>query len=394
MMDGADCSWPSQGELAQIEEIRKVCSGELQKLSDPARDVVGDVRICRFLRFSEGNVKKAAESYREFLSWRVQEGVEKLRSGILELSLEDFLAWLDEVRSPFGPPVCPMLGETPDGHMLVYASPGWFKAAEFVKQRPACHTMDTDLMITWTVLEWMMKQLDDRCYKAQKMLYTVKIIDMKNLGNEKLPIFVSEIRNFAKTNMPQIMSKYCEHDILILVLNAPFVFRMVWAFASALMAKRQARRMRLMADSSSSEAQEFLKSLAPASVWPEAIGGARKAVPLCFPLAFENKERIAKWMATTTPPVVRGQAPVISKTILGMSQEAAKPDGSIAEKQSSTEAPASTPAQVPENEVQPTANANEAPAPASETKEMQPIVMDEGKTEVAPSTGWFCCTSG
>ena len=44
---------------------------------------------------------------------------------------------------------------------------------------------------------------------------------------------------FAQDNGKQIMDMYCDQDILILMVNAPFVVRFVLAFATTFMAKRQ-----------------------------------------------------------------------------------------------------------------------------------------------------------
>lgn len=315
LLNGADTSWPSKEELAKAKEIRRSCYAEIKALSDPTRDVVGDLRLCRFLRFNKGDVAKATKGYREFLIWRKNEDIETLRKGIVDLSPVDFMNWVDTVRSPLGPAACLCLGDTPEGHMLVFASPGWFKAGEFVKQRPACHTMDTDLLIVRTCIEWVLKRIEDRSYAAGKMLYTIKVADMTNMGKEKIPIFVSEIRNFAKTNMPPIMQMYCEHDILILVINASFAFRVIWSFVSSLISKRQADRVKVFG-SLTPEVQGILKALAEPDVFPTCIGGNRKDLPCCFPLAQDDPKRMAEWMGRTRSAVIRGQATACPTTRL------------------------------------------------------------------------------
>ena len=44
---------------------------------------------------------------------------------------------------------------------------------------------------------------------------------------------------FAQENGKQMMEMYCDQDILILMLNAPFIVRLVLAFATTIMSKRQ-----------------------------------------------------------------------------------------------------------------------------------------------------------
>eukprot|EP00928_Gymnodinium_smaydae_P076568 TRINITY_DN5960_c0_g1_i2.p1 TRINITY_DN5960_c0_g1~~TRINITY_DN5960_c0_g1_i2.p1 ORF type:complete len:361 (+),score=69.97 TRINITY_DN5960_c0_g1_i2:189-1271(+) len=350
--------------------------------------------IARLLRFHNGDVALAQKAYSEFLTWRVQENIEVLRTGIMDLSFDEFISWLDTVRSPFAPPACPMLGEHPDGHIVVYAQPGSFKAVEFTKQRPACHTMDTDLCIMYICAEYILKQLEDRSYSRQKMLYTIKVIDMKNLGKERLPILVPEIRSFAKANIPGLMKRYCEHDILIAAMNAPFVFRMVWAFASGLISKRQQDRVRVFSDATSKDAQEILLSLLPLSQWPPSLGGSRTVVPNVLPSAHEDAERVKAWMALTSPKVVRG---VGSTVLLGSKGSTAKaaptPEAAAAPTPSTaaSETAAATPAAAAAaaTSASPLASA-EAPVPVA-----TPIESPEpdGSAVIAPSGGWFCCAS-
>lgn len=309
MLTGADCSWPSAEELAKANQVRQNCLNEIRALSDPTRDVIGDVRLTRFLRFYNGDVPKATKGYQAFLTWRAKENIETLRKGVIELGPQDFMKWVESVRSPYGPPVCLELGESPEGHSIIFASPGFFKAVEFVKERPACHTMDTDLLLVWICVEWALKRLDDRSYRMSKILYSIKIIDLNQLGKERIPIFVPEVRNFAKTNVPSIMSMYCDHDILIMIVNTPFIFRIVWAFASNLMSKRQQARVKTFSDVKSKDAQELLKAVSQPNDLPPALGGTRSVVPLTFPLAYEDPQFIQDFKARKTPALVRGQVP-------------------------------------------------------------------------------------
>jgi len=309
MLAGADCSWPSAEEIAKASQVRQNCLSEIRALSDPTRDVVGDIRLARFLRFNSGDVQKATKGYKEFLTWRVKENIETLRKGVIELDAVDFMKWVEDIRSPYGPPVCLELGVSPEGHSVIFASPGYFKAVDFVKERPACHTMDTDLLLVRICTEWIMKRIDDRSYKQHKMLYTIKVTDLKDLGKERIPIFVSEIRTFAKTNVPGLMSMYCEHDILIMIVNTPFIFRVLFAFASTLMSKRQVERVKPFSDVMAKEPQDLLKALLAPDDLPTNLGGRRENVQMAFPPAYEDPALVARFKAVQTPPLVRDQEP-------------------------------------------------------------------------------------
>jgi len=410
LISAADCALPSQDELAQVKEIRRSCFAEIQALNDPTRDVVGDLRLCRFLRFNKGDVKKATKAYRQFLVWRKDEDIETLRQGIVDLAPADFINWMDSVRSPFGPAANMYLGDTADGHTLMFASPGFFKAADFVQQRPACHTMDTDLLICRLAIEWMLKRLDDRSYALGKMLYTIKIGDMTNMGKEKLPIFVPEVRNFMKTNMPPLMQMYCEHDILILAINAPFAFRVLWTFVSALISKRQADRVRVFG-SLTPEVQDILKSLAEPNVLPTCIGGTRTELPMCFPLAQDDPKRVAEFMTRTKAGVARGQAPTFPASISGDLSPSisliVEPSGVLSEKPGTgnpvvTELPANPLMENPivENPIveepalpAPAPSSSPAPVSAAQAAAKEAAAEAVVEADAAPKTGFFCCAS-
>eukprot|EP00439_Symbiodinium_sp_Y106_P069818 s1681_g12.t1 len=323
-----DCSWPSDEELRQVEEIRKICAAEIAAMPEQPRDVVGDIRVCRYLRFYGGKVNEAAKGLAEFLKWWVQEDIPSLRKGLIDLDPDDFHAWCDSARSPYSPVLVPGFAETEDGlmghdgHTVIFVSPGYFKAQEFVSQRPACHTMENDLMLVRAGMEWMMKRVDDRSYEKKKMLYSIKVIlvfqfkslefsslhckiDAQHLGREILPIRVYEVRKFAQDNAKQMMSMYCDHDILLLIVNAPWIIRFVVMFAHTFMTKRQSARLKVLGSASDADVQAQLRVVGPTSMFPPSLGGTKKPedIPLYIPLAQDNP--IAEWMARKEAGITR-----------------------------------------------------------------------------------------
>mmetsp|Transcript_27377 Transcript_27377/g.63897 ORF Transcript_27377/g.63897 Transcript_27377/m.63897 type:complete len:415 (+) Transcript_27377:94-1338(+) len=408
-LSGADTSWPSSAELVQVAEIRQACQKEIDALPAPApRDVVGDLRLCRFLRFNSGNVKKATEGYREFLTFRAEAQLDVLRKHVIDLSMEDFAKWVDSVRSPFTPPLAISFGETPDGHLLVFVQPGRFKAVDFVSQRPECHTLDTDLMISWLCVERMLKNLDDRSYEKQKMLYSIKVMDMQGLGKEKLAIFVPELRKFAQTHVSKIMQHYCEHDILILVLNAPFVFRVIHTFAQAIISKRQAARMKVFGNSTSAEVQGIFTALTVPQALIDCARGTLPAEPvtLLCPYAWEDPERVQAFLNRKVPGVVRGEPAMpgglaAASPISSQAKETEPPKGeespqAVPEKAPPASAPVMEPqsGQPQDEQQQPKAEEVWAPvkedAPEPEPAATTEVPTLESPTEVPKSS--FCCS--
>jgi len=378
-IDGADLSWPSAEELKKCEEIRKNCAAEMAALPEQPRDVVGDVRVCRYLRFYSGDVAKASTAFAKFLQYRIDEKIDALRKGIIDLNLKDFTKWLESVMSPYTPHFVPGFTETEDGHFVIFTSPGSFKPNEFVSKRPACHTLDNDLHLVRVSLEYFMKQVDDNCYRRHKMCYAIKLIDCKELGNETLPVFVPEIRKFAQDNLGKVMSFYCEQDILLLVVNAPFMVRAITAFATTFMAKRQSNRIKVMGTATYSDVQNVLRAIGPKSIFPESCGGTRKAEDLPFykPLLYQDENRVKQWMARTTAGITKDGAtpmptPSAEPEPVGEAPEAAP-----------KEEPAE-PAEAPEEEPLPVVNLEEEDL---EKKSEMKVDIQEGPP---PSSSWFC----
>ena len=89
-----------------------------------------------------------------------------------------------------------------------------------------------------------------------------------------------EVRKFAQDNMKQIMDMYCDQDILILLLNAPFIVRLVLAFATTFMARRQSNRIKVFSSATGAEAQKILRAVGPQSMFPESLGGGASVCEL------------------------------------------------------------------------------------------------------------------
>ncbi|CAJ1402103.1 unnamed protein product [Effrenium voratum] len=303
-----DCSLPSEEELKQAEQIRKECAVQIGGLKDSPRDVVGDIRISRFLRFHGGDVDKATKSFGDFLAWREREKIDELRKDVIDLPPKQFIKWLESVMSPFSPILVPGFHETEEGHYVVFFAPGYFKAHEFVHKRPECQPLETDLLIMRVAMEYVMKQVDDNSYKKQKMCYSIKLIDAEHLGRDSLPIFVPQLRKLAQENLGNAMNFYCEQDILTLVVNAPWTVRFIMSFVSAFMTPRQLNRIKVFSNTVATEAQaaqEFLRAIGPESTFPSSLGGDRapEDIPFYQPMLFENVRRVQQWMLRRTPGI-------------------------------------------------------------------------------------------
>ncbi|CAE8739480.1 unnamed protein product, partial [Polarella glacialis] len=248
-------SLPSGEELQQIRDIQAECKAEIDAIPGPPEDIVGDLRVCRFLRARHGNVKEATEWFRSFLKWRVESGIDKLRAQVIGRSPEKFLSWWLPRANPYLP-ICPYAGRTDDGHVIWYVRSGMIDPVKFVEHRQT--TMEQSKMSFIMILEWTMWHLDELSRKEGRMTYVIKVADMKGLGSDgrKLPIFVSEMKNFMFGMLKEFQTNYCEHDALFIVVNAPFVFRVLYAVVKLVLSKRQISKMRILGDSSQPDIQK------------------------------------------------------------------------------------------------------------------------------------------
>ena len=69
-------------DASNLDEIKILLKEELDNYP-PYPEIVGDRRLLRFIYSFNGNVEKAAESYRKFLKWRKDAGVDDIRNKIL-----------------------------------------------------------------------------------------------------------------------------------------------------------------------------------------------------------------------------------------------------------------------------------------------------------------------
>merc|ERR1712032_1623561 len=102
--------------------------------------------------------------------------------------------------------------------------------------------------ITLGMTEWYLWHLDEESHKQHEMLYIVKIVDLDGLGKEgrKVPIFVPKFKTFLFGILHMLQKPYCEHDAAILIVNAPFVFRLVWGMVSLILTEKQKTKFMLL----------------------------------------------------------------------------------------------------------------------------------------------------
>lgn len=303
--------WPSESELKLVKEIQAECEPQIRKLRYPDPDVVGELRVLRFLRGAGGTAAAGKTWFQNFLEFRsggeivLGKTVEDLRAEVVNLSVDEFVAFLDWRRSPYSPTVCLFFDETDDGHMVAYGDAG-FPTQAFVDKRPPSHTLMHDLALAYQVFEWTFKRLDDLSRKNHVVSCIAKVINLGSVGtgDNKLPIFVPALRDFAKTHGPKIFKHWCEQDMLIVGIRAPFAMRAVFSFARTfkIISDRQAKRVNLFPASRQKEAEAVIYEILPRERWPRALGGERDVIPFVSPAAYKLSEYVAAWLAGNPSP--------------------------------------------------------------------------------------------
>lgn len=91
-----------------------------------------------------------------------------------------------------------------------------------------------------------------------------------------------------------MQTPYCEHDSLFLVLNAPWVFKVIFAIMKVILSKRQSSKVYLLGDTSTKEVKDKLSNLIPIDLLPQRYGGNKVILPGAWPIR-DRLEDIAKW---------------------------------------------------------------------------------------------------
>mmetsp|Transcript_3721 Transcript_3721/g.9587 ORF Transcript_3721/g.9587 Transcript_3721/m.9587 type:complete len:386 (-) Transcript_3721:333-1490(-) len=286
---------PSGEELAQIKQIRDRCQVEVQALTCQAEDVVGDIRVCRFLRARHGNVDEAVEWFKDFLVWHETSGMGHDRWEVIGRSPESLIEWYSKRRNPFLP-ICPYAGRNDDGHVIWYIRQGFIDPVKFIEYRR--YPAQEDKNMLWLLMEWTLWYLDNLSRAEGRMLYCIKIGDFAGLGYDgrKVPIFVPAFKSFMGELLTAFQRRYCEHDSLFLILNTPMLFRVIFVFLKSVLTKRQVSKVRILGDSSKKEVQQALREFVPDSILLANLGGTLGVAVGAFPLM--TSAEVDEWYNT------------------------------------------------------------------------------------------------
>lgn len=362
---------PSESELKSIAQIRESCRAELEKLTIKSDDIVGDLRICRFLRAKLGDTAAATEWYREFLCWRAEGTIEKDRLEVVGRSPQDFMDWFAKRCNPYLP-MTPWVGRNSEGHVLFLIRPGQLHAPKFVEHRS--YEMAKDERFMFQLLEWVLWYLNELSRKEGRMVYVVKLADFKGMGEGKpVPFFVAEFKAFMTQWLKVMQRFYCDHDSVFLLVNTNFLFRAVWAILKLVLTKRQTSKVRVLGDLNQASVRASLEAYLPESLIPEVYGGKLVKAPNTYPLATEAE--IKTWYE---------QRHLLPVELAPNPEDQQPPDESAKELGSAVE-PAQPPADQPMEDKPVEANQKE-PVKVLEEDPVSPYSVATASTAAGPSS--------
>lgn len=273
---------PTAEEMCKVEQMRSSCAVEIAALACPADDVIGDLRVCRFLRNRGGDVAEATDWYRGFLVWRVESGIEVHRPQVVGRSPDGMLAWWGKRCNPYLP-LCPYGGRNDEGHLLWFIRQGLIDAVKFIEHRPVA--ISDDLLSFQLLCEWTLWHLDQLSRAEGRMVYVVKVADMQGLGEggRKLPIFVPKFKSFLADMLAAMQRNYCESDVHFLVINAPFLFRVVFPVVKLMLTKKQVAKFVFLGDTKQPDVQRAFGEHVPSHLLPGLYGGPVHTLPGLLP---------------------------------------------------------------------------------------------------------------
>merc|ERR1719326_8025 len=120
--------------------------------------------------------------------------------------------------------------------------------------------------------EFLMAQLDRLSREGDRMYYAVGIVDLEGLGPHHL---WGESKEWLSNAIDIIAQNYRDATTLVIVVNAPLLFRAGWAIISGFLTQRQREKACVLGSSDDPDVQGKIFSLVPKEILPQSLGGLR-----------------------------------------------------------------------------------------------------------------------
>ncbi|KAI9998744.1 hypothetical protein PInf_003334 [Phytophthora infestans] len=230
----------AQEEKNQLHALRLSLEEEL-KAERHAKyiELVGDVRLLRFLRGHKMNVSVAATKYREMLALRQKLELDDIRDDVVNNNkIPDEFPHFQKII-----PHLPFLDSydvfsTPDGHVFYFEMTGY---ADFQKLVTDVTEEEWQTFFLYS-MEYRALKLDQLSRQHEKLVQTILVRDLTGFSvarfNPKLLKRLGPLVSIATKCYPESMHK-------VLVLHAPWIFDKVWSAIKPMLQETQLRKVHM-----------------------------------------------------------------------------------------------------------------------------------------------------
>ncbi|KAE8976837.1 hypothetical protein PF011_g23888 [Phytophthora fragariae] len=234
----------AQEEKDQLHALRLSLEEEL-KTERHAKyvELVGDVRLLRFLRGHKMNVSVAATKYREMLAMRQKLNLDDIRDDIVSNNMEpDEFPHFQKII-----PHLPFLDtydifSAADGHVFYFEMTGY---ADFHKLLTEVTEEEWQTFFLYS-MEYRALKLDQLSRKNELLVQTIQVRDLSGFSiarfNPKLLKRLKPLVSIATKCYPESMHK-------MLVLHAPWIFDKVWSGVKSMLQETQLRKVHMEGNS-------------------------------------------------------------------------------------------------------------------------------------------------
>jgi len=269
---------PSAVELSAIRDIQNAAGTEHWP-----EDVAGPLRVLRFLRGRLGDKEAAQEMFKAMIRWRQQEtrfNVEKLRSSVMGMSLEEFQHHFASMpQRPYLPAA--FLGRSRTGNVVV-----WFKVGmwdiEGLMNEFGEHAMIKHEVQKMEYVFWLFAELSKR---EGRIPYLFVLLDLEAASGKLLH---GKTRPKLLEMAKSLGMFYLDAVEVTLVINAPWAFRAAWALFTPMMTERQKSKMRVFGSIDNRADRDSLHATIAPEILPAALGGTAE------PDLFGRKDNVCR----------------------------------------------------------------------------------------------------
>eukprot|EP00927_Polykrikos_kofoidii_P055627 TRINITY_DN49841_c0_g1_i1.p1 TRINITY_DN49841_c0_g1~~TRINITY_DN49841_c0_g1_i1.p1 ORF type:complete len:394 (+),score=48.85 TRINITY_DN49841_c0_g1_i1:156-1337(+) len=261
---------PDERELQAVRDMRSKLGVDSVRKQYSA-DVSGELRALRFLRGCGGNTELATELFQGMLEWRSTEkrfNIDDIHAAVVGMPLETFQQYFAaKPERPLLPSA--VLGLSKSGSLVVHVKLGSWNfeklSADFGASALVKHEIER--------LEWMMWMFHKVSEEEGRVPYLLMLVDVEGASLKQIP---NKERKALIEVAKFLSARYLDAVEFVVVLNASWVFRLLWAALAPFLSKRQQAKLRIYGDPNVPATREVLHATITPEVLPVSLGGTAR----------------------------------------------------------------------------------------------------------------------